>query len=109
MKSVRRALLSVAAVLTAAFAPALLLAQEPHAGGEANLRLPDLGTVTFLGGTSGRTLLMGGLVVCALGLVFGLWIYTKLKNLPVHKSMLEVSELIYATCRTYLETQGRFL
>src|SRR6478735_9248542 len=107
--SSRRALLSAAAALVPAFAPALLVAQEPHAGGEANLRLPDLGTVTFLGGTSGRTLLMGGLVVCALGLVFGLWIYTRRKNLPVHKSMLEVSELIYATCRTYLETQGRFL
>src|SRR6478735_3255659 len=107
--SVRRALLSVFAALVPVFVPALLSAQEPHAGGEANLRLPDLGSVTFLGGTSGRTLLMGGLVVCALGLMFGLWIYTKLRNLPVHRSMLEVSELIYATCRTYLETQGRCL
>jgi hypothetical protein len=107
--SVRRALLSVCAALVPVFVPALLSAQEPHAGGEANLRLPDLGSVAFLGGTSGRALLMGGLVVCALGLIFGLWIYTKLKNLPVHRSMLEVSELIYATCRTYLETQGRFL
>src|SRR6478609_3018230 len=107
--SVRRALLSVFAALVPVFVPALLSAQEPHAGGEANLRLPDLGSVAFLGGTSGRTLLMGGLVVCALGLMFGLWIYTKLRNLPVHRSMLEVSELIYATCRTYLETQGRFL
>jgi K(+)-stimulated pyrophosphate-energized sodium pump len=105
----RRALLSAFAALVPALLPALLHAQEPHAGGEANLRLPDLGQVSFLGGTSGRTLLMGGLVVCALGLAFGLWIYTKLKNLPVHRSMLEVSELIYATCRTYLETQGRFL
>src|SRR5688572_23233528 len=107
--SVRRALLSVCVALVPVFVPALLSAQEPHAGGEANLRLPDLGSVLFLGDTSGRTLLMGGLVVCALGLAFGLWIYTKLKNLPVHRSMLEVSELIYATCRTYLETQGRFL
>ncbi len=80
-----------------------------HAGGEANLVLPDLGSVNFLGGTSGRTLLMLGLVVCALGLGFGLLIYTQLKNMPVHRTMREVSELIYETCKTYLVTQGKFL
>ena len=85
-----------------------LFAQE-HAGGEANLKLPDLSQATFMGGTNGRTLLMGGLVVAALGLVFGLISYTKLRNLPVHKSMLEISELIYETCKTYLATQGKFL
>src|SRR5712671_6428750 len=78
------------------------------AGGEANLILPDLGTVDFLG-VNGRTLLMGGLGVCLLGLVFGLVIYTQLKNLPVHRSMLEISELIYETCKTYLITQGKFI
>ncbi len=78
-------------------------------GGEDNLQLPDLGSVNFFGGTSGRTLLMGGLLVCALGLLFGLMIYTQLKNMPVHKSMREVSELIYETCKTYLITQGKFL
>jgi K(+)-stimulated pyrophosphate-energized sodium pump len=78
------------------------------AGGEANLVLPDLGTVDFLG-VNGRTLLMGGLGVCLLGLVFGLVIYTQLKNLPVHRSMLEISELIYETCKTYLITQGKFI
>ncbi len=82
---------------------------ETHAGGEANLILPDLDTATFLGGIGGRTLLMSGLVVCALGLVFGMIIFTRLKNMPVHKSMLEVSELIYETCKTYLFTQGKFL
>ncbi|MBM3727233.1 MAG: sodium-translocating pyrophosphatase [Acidobacteria bacterium] len=91
-----------------AFAPSLL-AQEPHAGGEANLVLPDLDGAQFFGGVGGRTLLMGGLAVCALGLAFGLMIYTNLKNLPVHESMREISELIYETCKTYLETQGRFL
>jgi K(+)-stimulated pyrophosphate-energized sodium pump len=86
-------------------------ATEPvrHAGGEANLILPDFDQATFLGGIPGSTLLMSGLVVCVLGLLFGLWMYTHLKNLPVHKSMLEVSELIYRTCQTYLQTQGRFL
>jgi K(+)-stimulated pyrophosphate-energized sodium pump len=77
-------------------------------GGEANLRLPDLSTVEFQG-INGRSLLMGGLVVAALGLVFGLVAFTQLKNLPVHSSMLEVSELIYETCKTYLTTQGKFI
>ena len=65
--------------------------------------------VTFLGGISGTNLLLGGLVVSALGLIFGLLIFTRLRNMPVHDSMREVSELIYETCKTYLATQGRFL
>jgi K(+)-stimulated pyrophosphate-energized sodium pump len=83
-------------------------AQAPHAGGEANLVLPDLGSVTFQG-IDGHTLLLGGLVVCALGLIFGLVINRQLKNLPVHPSMREISELIYETCKTYLIQQGKFL
>src|SRR5438552_205048 len=78
------------------------------AGGEANLVLPDLSTVEFHG-VNGRTLLMGGLTICALGLLFGLATFVQLKNLPVHASMLEVSELIYETCKTYLVTQGKFI
>jgi K(+)-stimulated pyrophosphate-energized sodium pump len=78
------------------------------AGGEANLVLPDLSTVEFHG-INGSTLLMGGLAVAALGLVFGLVAFTQLKNMPVHASMLEVSELIYETCKTYLTTQGKFI
>ncbi|HEY2018352.1 MAG TPA: sodium/proton-translocating pyrophosphatase, partial [Bryobacteraceae bacterium] len=84
------------------------MAQE-QGGGEANLKLPNLNSATFLGGISGGTLLMGGLVVSALGLVFGLIIFTRLRNMPVHSSMREVSELIYETCKTYLATQGKFL
>ena len=84
-----------------------LLAQE--ATGEANLKLPDLRTATFLGGINGHTLLLGGLVVSALGLIFGLIIFVRLRNMPVHASMREVSELIYETCKTYLATQGKFL
>jgi K(+)-stimulated pyrophosphate-energized sodium pump len=79
------------------------------AGGEASLRLPNLDSATFLGGIGGRSLLMFGLIFCALGMVFGLTIYMRLKNMAVHKSMLEVSELIYETCKTYLLTQGKFL
>src|SRR3712207_6196605 len=87
-------------------------AQEPtthHAGGEANLVIPDLDQVRFFGDVSGRTLLMWGLGVCALGLLFGLVIYGRLKRLPVHQSMRDISELIYETCKTYLITQGRFI
>jgi len=96
------------AVLILMSLPAPAFAQS-EAGGEANLVLPDLSQATFLGGTSGRTLLMWGLLVCGLGLLFGLVTYTQLRNLPVHKSMLEISELIYETCKTYLITQGKFL
>jgi len=86
---------------------ATLSAAEPS--GEANLKLPRLDLVSFLGGISGSSLLMGGLLVSALGLVFGLIIFIRLKNMPVHDSMREVSELIYETCKTYLVTQGKFL
>jgi len=96
-----------AAVLMGLLLPAVASAQEP-AGGEASLKLPDLSSVSFLG-LDGRTLLMVGLLFCAAGLLFGLVIYQQLKNLPVHKSMLEISELIYETCKTYLITQGKFI
>lgn len=78
-------------------------------GGEANLKLPDLSQVTFLGGVNGRNLLLIGLLVSALGMVFGLLIYMQLKKLPVHRTMLEISDLIYETCKTYLITQGKFI
>jgi len=106
-----RRVVPLAVLLLLALVPAGAFAQEAarHAGGEADLILPDLGSVTFFGGTSGRALLMGGLIVCGLGLLFGLMTYTRLRNLPVHKSMREISELIYETCKTYLITQGKFL
>ena len=90
---------------------ALLGAAPVFAQGEADLRLPDLSTVNIvgLGGLGGREVLMVGLVVSALGLVFGMMMYRHLRDLPVHSSMLEVSELIYETCKTYMITQGRFL
>jgi K(+)-stimulated pyrophosphate-energized sodium pump len=98
------------------FAPLLLLlllavagSLPLHAQGEAELRLPPL-NVSFLGGAvEGRTLLMIGLAISALGFVFGLAMYTHLRNLPVHAAMKEISELIYETCKTYLVTQGKFL
>jgi K(+)-stimulated pyrophosphate-energized sodium pump len=94
-----------------ALAPGLLLAQdatEHRPGGEVNLRLPDLTTVSFLG-YNGHQILLSGLVVCVLGLLFGAWTYNAVKKLPVHRSMAEVSELIYETCKAYLVQQGKFL
>jgi len=77
-------------------------------GGEANLVLPDLSRVEFLG-VNGHSLLLVGLIFCALGLLFGWAMFMNLKKLPVHRSMREISELIYETCKTYLITQGRFI
>jgi len=77
-------------------------------GGEANLKLPDLSQVSFLG-VDGHKLLLWGILFCLFGLAFGLTIYVRLKNLPVHRSMRDISELIYETCKTYLFTQGKFL
>jgi len=96
------------AALAQAPAPAAAAAPASHGGGEANIKIPDLSQAQFLG-VGGRTLLTGGLGVCVLGLLFGLVIYAQLKNLPVHRSMLEISELIYETCKTYLITQGKFI
>ncbi len=84
------------------------LAPTPEPAGEANLKLPDLSSVDFLG-MNGHALLLVGLIFCVLGLLFGLGIYMNLKNLPVHRSMREISELIYETCKTYLITQGKFI
>ncbi len=76
--------------------------------GEADLVIPDLTSVQFLN-TDGRTLLLWGMLVCVFGLLFGFIQFTRIKNLPVHKSMKEISELIYETCKTYLITQGKFI
>jgi len=84
--------------------------QTSEAGGEANLKLPDLSSVRFLGGAiDGHKLLLWGILICVFGLLFGLTIFSRLKNMPVHRSMREISELIYETCKTYLITQGKFL
>jgi len=116
--TVRRGALSVVTGLAVFALNAITVLAQTHGaetgaaghrpGGEANLVLPDLSQVAFLG-FDGRTLLMMGLVVCALGLLFGLAIFIQLKNMPVHRSMREISELIYETCKTYLITQGKFI
>src|SRR5579863_10014256 len=106
---------ALATTMAAALAVVVLgasaaLAQPSDVGGEANLKLPDLSSVSFLNNAiDGHKLLLIGIVFCIFGLGFGLVIYTRLKNLPVHRAMREISELIYETCKTYLITQGKFL
>jgi K(+)-stimulated pyrophosphate-energized sodium pump len=100
----------VALPLAAAVAqePAQAAAPEHRPGGEVNLRLPDLNQGDFLGFT-GHEILLSGLLVCVLGLLFGLFSYTRVRNLPVHRSMAEISELIYETCKAYMVQQGKLL
>ncbi|HXN98789.1 MAG TPA: sodium-translocating pyrophosphatase [Candidatus Acidoferrales bacterium] len=112
LSSFRAMLKFAAAAVVTLVGAATVRAQAPGEtpGGEANLKLPDLSQVNFLSwGVDGHKLLLFGILFCIFGLVFGLVIYTRLKNLPVHRAMREISELIYETCKTYLITQGKFL
>ncbi len=97
-------LLAALAVVTV-----VVLASTAAYASEADLIIPDLSSVAFLGGVSGYNLLLFGLVICLLGMGFGLMQYMQIRNLPVHKAMAEISELIYETCKTYLLTQGKFI
>jgi len=85
----------------------LLVAPAARAS-EASLVLPDFSIAEFMG-ISGYNLLLGGMLICALGMGFGMWIFFQLRALPVHQSMRDISELIYETCKTYLVTQGKFI
>ncbi|MDD3534441.1 MAG: sodium-translocating pyrophosphatase, partial [Candidatus Cloacimonetes bacterium] len=87
-----------------------LLAAGTAFAGEANIKLPDLHQVVFMGGSlAGMTILNVGLIICLIGLGFGLLQYVQTKNLPAHKAMLDVSQTIWETCKTYLLQQGKFL
>ncbi|MEI6970466.1 MAG: sodium-translocating pyrophosphatase [bacterium] len=79
--------------------------------GEADIKIPDLGQVTFagLGGVSGITLMYIGIAICAIGAAFGIVQYRQTKALPVHECMSAVSNTIWETCKTYLFQQGKFL
>src|SRR5713101_815234 len=99
---------AAAAALSLLTATAASAQSTDEAGGEAALKLPDLTQGQFLG-VDGHKLLLFGILFCVFGLIFGLVIYSRLKNLPVHRSMRDISELIYETCKTYLITQGKFL
>jgi K(+)-stimulated pyrophosphate-energized sodium pump len=87
---------------------AALLAPAHTPGGEVNIKLPSLEQGEFFG-LNGHQFLLGGLAVCVLGLLFGLWTYLGVRKLPVHRSMAEISELIYETCKAYLIQQGKLL
>jgi len=101
---------ALAALLTVGATRALAQPASEAAGGEASLKLPDLSQVSFFNGAiDGHKLLLIGILFCLFGLGFGMTIYMRLKNLPVHRAMREISELIYETCKTYLLTQGRFI
>ncbi|HYC71864.1 MAG TPA: sodium-translocating pyrophosphatase [Opitutaceae bacterium] len=94
----------------AALALAFVACATPALAGEADIRLPDLSSVTFLGGKlSGMNILMIGLAVCALGTIYGWMQYLQTRALPVHASMAAVSQIIWETCKTYLFQQGKFL
>ena len=80
--------------------------------GEADIKLPDLTTVVFtISGTTlnGITIMNLGLLICAVGVGFGWMQYVQTKNLPAHQAMLDVSNTIWETCKTYLTQQGKFL
>jgi K(+)-stimulated pyrophosphate-energized sodium pump len=101
---------AVAALLTVGARAALAQPTPEAAGGEASLKLPNLSQVRFFNGAiDGHNLLLIGILFCLFGYVFGMTIYMRLKNLPVHRAMREISELIYETCKTYLVTQGKFI
>ncbi|WP_152190017.1 sodium-translocating pyrophosphatase [Georgenia satyanarayanai] len=97
------------AALLGVLAPAAGAAAQEEPRGEIDLVLPDLTATTVLGGVAGTTLLAAGLVVCTLGIAFGVVVFLRLRRLPEHPSMGEVAALIYATCKAYLRQQGRFL
>ncbi len=105
------ALTTITTLLATLLVNGLALASEGtghKGGGEANLVLPDLDKVQMLG-MSGKHLLFGGLGICALGLIFAFITLKQVEKLPVHKSMAEISDLIWETCKTYLITQGKFI
>src|ERR1039457_2057068 len=109
-RGIARAPLALATLLFVTTTCALAQPAEEAGGGEAALKLPDLSSVSFLNNAiDGHKLLLIGIVFCVFGLGFGMAIYMRLKNLPVHRAMREVSELSYETCKTYLVTQGKFL
>ena len=98
----------VPTILAGMVALAVSLFATAAGAGEADLTIPDLGSVNFVG-MSGHNLLLFGLIICIGGMIFGFAQFTQIRKLPVHKAMREISELIYETCKTYLITQGKFI
>lgn len=88
---------------------AVLLLPLVSKASEADLLIPDLTSRFFNGQIEGRHLLLYFSIIILFGLMFGVWQFARIKRLPVHRAMLEISETIYTTCKTYLLQQGRFL
>src|SRR5665213_2294342 len=88
---------------------AALLNGKSALAGDADIRLPSLQEVSFSGGLSGHAILISGLVICVIGALFGVFQYKQTRALQVHKSMGDVSQIIWETCKTYLWQQGKFL
>jgi K(+)-stimulated pyrophosphate-energized sodium pump len=88
-----------------------LFTASPLFAGEADIVLPDLGQVQFsgLGGMSGLSIMYFGILVCFIGLIFAIVQYSQTNKMPAHKSMLDVSNIIWETCKSYLAQQGKFL
>ncbi len=93
------------------FAAMLLMTAPLALAGEADIVLPDLSQVSFniFGGLSGLSIMYFGIFICFVGLIFSVVQANQTKNLPAHRAMLEVSEIIWQTCKSYLAQQGKFL
>ncbi len=100
------------ALSTASLLFMFMLIALPAFAGEADIVLPDLTTVSFnLFGSavSGVGIMYFGIVICIVGLIFSVMQANQTKNMPAHKSMLDVSAIIWETCKSYLAQQGKFL
>jgi len=89
----------------------VMLLASPVLAGEADIILPPLDQVQFsaFGGISGLSIMYVGLFICIIGLIFAIIQYKQTNNLPAHKSMLNISSIIWETCKSYLTQQGKFL
>jgi len=97
-------------ILRSVIVLAALLGSTNIFAGDADINLPALDQVSFYNGAlSSHTILYLGLVICAVGALFGWMEYKNTRALPVHKSMRDVSHIIWETCKTYLFQQGKFL
>lgn len=93
----------VKATLESLFCLALMsLTPAIAAASEATLKIPNLSQEQ-------NNLLLWGIVVCVLGMLFGLYQFMKVKKIRAHQSMLDVADIIYETCKTYLIQQGKLL
>ena len=89
----------------------LCLFSQTAQASEIDLKIPLLDVeYNFWGhAVTGSQILLYGLIVCALGMLFGFYEFCKIKKMPAHKSMLNMASLIYETCKTYMKQQAVLL